>query len=103
MVDQSQIVLETLLLVGWCRPFSDFWAMIPDNDQCMPGAMTKHYMATLVTNISSDVLILMIPLPLLWKRSGDIGVRSRWKTRLILFAIFALGCFAVSILVHMCV
>lgn len=70
-----------------CRPFHGYWAVPPPNPQC---TTFEHYaIAQACFNLSSDTLMLMIPLPLLF------GARLPMKQKLILSIVFGLGIFVI--------
>ncbi|KAF9878389.1 hypothetical protein CkaCkLH20_03881 [Colletotrichum karsti] len=85
--------ISLYVAIGWtatqitmftaCRPFSGYWAVPPPNRQC---ATFEHY-AILQGwfNISSDTLMLMVPLPLIFKMSVC------WRQKVVLVFIFSLG------------
>lgn len=93
--------MEVLYLGVWCRPFSQYFAVPPSNSKlsrlafpCGPltsteqcSAATNHLITNAVFNISSDLIILSIPLPLLFK------VRLPWKNKGILLGVFLIGAF----------
>ncbi|KAJ1325871.1 hypothetical protein MN608_09070 [Microdochium nivale] len=81
------VVMEILYLGVWCRPFNQYWAVPPDNIQC--SAATNHLITNLVLNVSSDIMIMLIPMPILLKSSLPL------KKKLMLSAIFLLGCFTI--------
>src|ERR1700761_2463877 len=65
--------LACYVAVGWvateitfftaCRPFKGYWAVPPPNPQC---TTLQHYaIVQAVFNISSDLLMLSVPLPML--------------------------------------
>lgn len=81
------VVMEVLYLGVWCRPFNQYWAVPPASRQC--SAATNHLITNAVFNISSDLIIICIPMPLLFK------VRLPRKNKLILFAIFIIGAFTI--------
>ncbi|KAK8088698.1 hypothetical protein PG997_003659, partial [Apiospora hydei] len=60
----------------------------PDNVQC--SAATNHLITNAILNISSDLLIIMIPMPILLQAQLPI------KKKAILCGVFALGTFTVS-------
>ncbi|KAK7436805.1 hypothetical protein CaCOL14_000437 [Colletotrichum acutatum] len=66
-----------------CRPFSGYWAMPPPDPQCT----TYENYAILQGwfNISSDMLMLMIPLPLVFR------MKVPWKQKVVLLFVFSLG------------
>jgi hypothetical protein len=96
--------MEVLYFGVWCRPFNQYWA-VPTNssrynteaipyqtltstEQC--SAATNHLITNAVFNISSDFIILSIPMPLLFK------VRLPKKNKCILLGIFMIGAFTVG-------
>lgn len=81
--------MEILYLGVWCRPFNQYWAVPPSSKQC--SAATNHLITNAVLNISSDLMIISIPMPLLFK------VKIPTKNKLILCGIFLIGVFNVSL------
>ncbi|CAI6340185.1 unnamed protein product [Periconia digitata] len=79
------IVMEILYFGVWCRPFNQYWAIVPNSSQC--SAATNHLITNAVLNISSDLMIIAIPMPLLFK------VKLPLKNKLILCGIFLIGTF----------
>ncbi|KAJ3556283.1 hypothetical protein NPX13_g10169 [Xylaria arbuscula] len=84
----SFVLMEILYLGVWCRPFNQYWAVPPKSTQC--SAATNHLITNAVLNISSDVFILLIPLPIF----AQINIAMRKK--IVLIGVFALGSFTVS-------
>lgn len=70
----------------WCRPFSDYWQVPTDNVQCTTAL--HHLITNLVFNLSSDLMIMAIPLPLLLKQ------HVVWKKKLLMVFPFTLGAFS---------
>ncbi|KAH6638096.1 hypothetical protein C7974DRAFT_154186 [Boeremia exigua] len=81
------VIMEILYFGVWCRPFNQYFAMPTNSIQC--SAATNHLITNAVFNISSDLIILSIPMPLLFK------VRLPKKNKLILIGIFLIGLFTV--------
>ncbi|KAF2855495.1 hypothetical protein T440DRAFT_156151 [Plenodomus tracheiphilus IPT5] len=81
------VIMEILYFGVWCRPFSQYWAIPPNSNQC--SAATNHLITNAVFNISSDLIIISIPMPLLFK------VRLPKKNKTILFVIFLIGAFTI--------
>jgi hypothetical protein len=79
------VVMEVLYFGVWCRPFNQYWAVPTNSKQC--SAATNHLITNAVFNISSDFIILSIPMPLLFK------VRLPKKNKFILVGIFMIGAF----------
>jgi hypothetical protein len=89
--------LAIYVAIGWCsteiafftacRPFSGYWAMPPPDPQCT----TLQYYAIVQAcfNISSDTLMLFIPLPLVFK------LAMPWKQKGVLLVIFSMGIFVI--------
>ncbi|KAH7346864.1 hypothetical protein BKA65DRAFT_285935 [Rhexocercosporidium sp. MPI-PUGE-AT-0058] len=70
-----------------CTPFSGYWAMPPPNPQC---TTLEHYaIIQAVFNISSDTLMLFIPLPLITKLNMPLKQKS------VLLLIFSMGLFVI--------
>ncbi|KAF4962768.1 hypothetical protein FSARC_9172 [Fusarium sarcochroum] len=82
------VIMEILYLGVWCRPFNQYWAVPPDNTQC--SAATNHLITNAVLNISSDVMIILIPMPIFLKSQLPL------KRKVVLIAVFALGAFTAS-------
>ena len=78
-------VMFILYFGVWCRPFSDYWKVPTNNTQCTTAL--NHLIDNLVFNLSSDVMIMAIPLPLLLRQ------RLAWKKKLLMVLPFSLGFF----------
>ncbi|KAF7675283.1 nucleotide-binding domain-containing protein [Alternaria burnsii] len=68
------VVMEVLYLGVWCRPFNQYWAVPPNSKQC--SAATNHLITNAVFNISSDLIILSIPMPLLFKDCNTMHIHD---------------------------
>lgn len=78
----------TCLYVGvWCQPFYDYWAVPVQNQQC--STAENHLILNCALNISSDLMIMMIPLPPL------IKTRLPLRKKLLLCGLFSLGLFVI--------
>ncbi|KAG9232690.1 hypothetical protein BJ875DRAFT_71802 [Amylocarpus encephaloides] len=91
------IYLSIYVFVGWvsteiafftaCRPFYGYWAMPPPTPQC---TTLEHYAIVQgAFNISSDLLMLCIPLPLFYK------LNVPWRQKGVLVVIFGMGTFVI--------
>ncbi|KAI6248186.1 hypothetical protein HI914_03123 [Erysiphe necator] len=91
------VYLSVYVAVGWvstqiafftaCRPFAGYWAMPPPNPQC---TTLEHYAIVQgCFNISSDILMLSIPLPLITKLNVPLKQKS------VLLIIFSMGIFVI--------
>lgn len=81
------IVMEILYFGVWCRPFNQYWAVPVANEQC--SAAIHHLITNAVFNISSDIMMLCIPLPLL------ITSKLPPTKKLVLCMLFSLGVFVI--------
>ncbi|EQB47680.1 hypothetical protein CGLO_13148 [Colletotrichum gloeosporioides Cg-14] len=85
--------LALYVVIGWaatqitmfsaCHPFTDYWAVPPSNPQC--ATFETYAILQAWFNISSDMLMLMVPLPLI------IRMTVSWKQKVVLVFIFSLG------------
>jgi hypothetical protein len=81
------IAIEIPYFFVLCRPFSQYWALPVDNPQC---ANYFYYcIIQMVFNVSSDFLMLLIPLPLI------INAKVPPLKRALLIGIFSLGLFVI--------
>ncbi|KAE8445190.1 hypothetical protein EG329_013687 [Mollisiaceae sp. DMI_Dod_QoI] len=96
-VQKLVFYLAIYVSIGWiateiafftaCRPFKGYWAMPPPNPQC---TTLQHYaIVQACFNISSDTLMLFIPLPLITKLNMPI------KQKVVLTLIFSMGVFVI--------
>jgi hypothetical protein len=96
---QQRIVKAVAIYVacGWlgtelcfflaCRPFNGYWAVPPPDPQC---TTLQRYSITQATfNLSSDILMLGIMLPLL------VQVNLPFRQKVVLVGIFSLGSFVI--------
>ncbi|KAF2795138.1 hypothetical protein K505DRAFT_273849 [Melanomma pulvis-pyrius CBS 109.77] len=83
----SYFVMEMLWFTAWCRPFNQYWAVPTNSTQC--SAMINHLITNATLNISSDVMIMLIPLPLVFK------VKIPLEKKLVLGGIFFIGVFTI--------
>ncbi|KIW89703.1 uncharacterized protein Z519_09859 [Cladophialophora bantiana CBS 173.52] len=81
----TYIVMEICYFAVWCRPFHDYWQTPTNNVQCTTAL--HHLIMNLVFNLSSDILILSIPLPLFVKAHLEL------KKKILLVFPFSLGLF----------
>ncbi|KUJ14456.1 uncharacterized protein LY89DRAFT_139975 [Mollisia scopiformis] len=81
------IVMEILYFGVWCRPFDQYWAVPVANEQC--SAAIHHLITNAVFNISSDIMMLCIPIPLLIKSQLPRA------NKIILCGLFGLGIFVI--------
>ena len=90
--------LAIYVSIGWvaveiafftlCIPFKGYWGMPPPNPQC---TTLEHYaMIQAVFNLSSDVCMLFIPIPIVLSLSLPL------KQKMVLSIVFSMGLFVVS-------
>ncbi|KAL8989206.1 MAG: hypothetical protein Q9169_008408 [Polycauliona sp. 2 TL-2023] len=77
------ILIQILYLGVWCRPIQQYWQVPVDNSQC--ASYYHHLITSAVFNITSDLMMLYIPLPIL------IKARLPLKRKIILCGVFSLG------------
>lgn len=77
------------LLLG-CSPFRVFWNPIP-SQHCHNGGGNAFVIANAVTNITIDIPILALPIPIIWKLQIRDG--KKWGVR----GVFLLGALYVFI------
>jgi hypothetical protein len=70
-----------------CRPFSQYWALPVKNRQC--SSYFYYCIIQMVFNVSSDFLMLLLPLPFI------INAKVPPLKRALLIAIFSLGLFVI--------
>ncbi|KAJ2984777.1 hypothetical protein NUW58_g5883 [Xylaria curta] len=87
-VATSFVVMEILYLGVWCRPFNQYWAVPPDSVQC--SAATNHLITNAVFNITSDIFIITIPMPIF------LSINVTPKKKAVLCGVFALGFFTIG-------
>lgn len=58
----SFVIMDILYFGVWCQPFHDYWAVPTPNRQC--DAATNHLITNAVFNLTSDVAMLAIGLPM---------------------------------------
>ena len=62
------VVIMTISLS--CRPFNHYWQINPDPGNVCQAAISKPIIwVSFVSNVSTDVFLLLIPIPMLWKSS----------------------------------
>lgn len=83
----SLIVMQILYFTTWCRPFRAYWTVPAPSPQCT--TLTSHRITNTVFNISSDLAMLAIALPLSLRSLLPL------KRKLILSLLFSLCLFAI--------
>ncbi|KAF5962741.1 integral membrane protein PTH11 [Fusarium bulbicola] len=86
-VTTGLVIMEILYFGVWCRPFNQYWAVPPKNTQC--SAATNHLITNAVINITSDIMIILIPMPIFLKSQLPL------KRKAVLVGVFALGSFTI--------
>ncbi|KAL8663811.1 MAG: hypothetical protein Q9168_008030 [Polycauliona sp. 1 TL-2023] len=77
------LLIQILYLGVWCRPIQQYWQVPVENSQC--ASYYHHLITSAVFNITSDLMMLYIPLPIL------IKARLPMKRKIILCGVFSLG------------
>ncbi|KAF7959061.1 hypothetical protein EAE96_002578 [Botrytis aclada] len=86
-VGTSLLVMEILYFGVWCRPFSNYWAVPTPNEQC--STALHHLIVNATFNISSDLMMLFLPMPLVIKAQLPTLKKG------LLISVFSLGIFAI--------
>lgn len=103
------VIMEILFFAVWCRPFPEYWSVPTDNgtfnlcsalyvelstllrlyqtEQC--STYHNHLILNTVLNLSSDILMLFIPLPIIIRAKLPI------RKKLILTCVFSVGLFTI--------
>ncbi|KAI9051887.1 hypothetical protein LZ554_004143 [Drepanopeziza brunnea f. sp. 'monogermtubi'] len=82
------LVIEVLYFFLFCTPFAQYWAVPVENSECA----TYHIysIVQMSFNVSSDILLVMSPMPLVWKTKLPL------KRKLILTAVFSLASLTIA-------
>ena len=83
----TYIIMVVLFFAVWCRPFHNYWSVPAANPQC--ATYHDHLIVNTVFNISSDLMMLCIPLPVL------IRAKLPLRKKLILCVVFSMGIFVI--------
>ncbi|TGO60959.1 hypothetical protein BCON_0031g00370 [Botryotinia convoluta] len=86
-VGTGLVVMEVLYFGVWCRPFSNYWAVPTPNEQC--STALNHLIVNATFNISSDLMMLFLPMPLVIKAQLPTVKKA------LLISVFSLGIFAI--------
>ncbi|KAG5992052.1 hypothetical protein E4U43_003862, partial [Claviceps pusilla] len=81
----TYVVVIFLFIFFWCHPTSEYWAVPVKIEQC--ATYYNHMIFATACNISSDILLLLIPVPIILK------TRLPRKRKFILILILGLGVF----------
>jgi hypothetical protein len=84
----TYIVMEILYFGYWCRPFHDYWQTPTNNTECTTAL--HHLILNLAFNLSSDLMIMSIPIPMILKAHMDK------KRKFLLVFPFSLGVFTMA-------
>ena len=72
-----------LVFIFNCHPFTGYWTLPPPQEEC--ATYFRYEVTQAVFNISSDLAMLSVILPMLFK------LRMPWKTKVPLIFIFSMG------------
>ncbi|KAM0233907.1 hypothetical protein ACHAPO_006778 [Fusarium lateritium] len=63
-------VATMIAIFAGCRPFSNYWQISPDPGNSCQAAISKPIVwASFASNVSTDIYLIAIPLPMLWGSS----------------------------------
>lgn len=83
----SFVVMDILYFGVWCQPFHEYWAVPTISRQC--DAATNHLITNAVFNLTSDVAMLVIVLPIF------LRMKLAWRKKIPLILLFSLGIFTI--------
>ncbi|KZM23365.1 hypothetical protein ST47_g5499 [Ascochyta rabiei] len=87
LIGATYVATELSILLG-CRPFERNWQIYPDpGNYCQPAISKIDLYVTVVLNVLTDMYLMSIPMPMLWKASLDI------RRKLSLVLVFGGGIF----------
>ncbi|KAH6859293.1 hypothetical protein B0T12DRAFT_453888 [Alternaria alternata] len=89
-------IATIIVFLTHCHPIHRLWQVYPyPGDDC--ALNISKYLALVVTNVTTDLMILFIPLPLLW------GVRLPFKRKLLYFFWLCTGIFIMTATLLRCI
>ncbi|KAF1925977.1 uncharacterized protein M421DRAFT_423259 [Didymella exigua CBS 183.55] len=66
----TTFVVVVLTIFLSCRPLNHYWQISPNpGNSCQPAISKPIVWVTFVTNVSTDIFLFMIPVPMLWNSS----------------------------------
>ncbi|KAK1830603.1 hypothetical protein QBC39DRAFT_260517 [Podospora conica] len=80
----SFVLVVFLLLFHWCGPVQGYWDLPVKNPEC--ATYYKHMIFATAFNISTDLMLLCIPIPIV------IQSRIPMKRKIVLCCVLGLGC-----------
>ncbi|KAH6637523.1 hypothetical protein C7974DRAFT_142926 [Boeremia exigua] len=87
LIGATYIATELSILLG-CQPFKRNWQIQPDpGNFCQPAVSKIDLYVTVVLNVLTDIYLLSIPMPMLWKANLEL------KRKLSLVVVFGGGVF----------
>lgn len=91
--------LATMLSINLsCMPFHNNWQIYPDpGNTCQPAISRVNCLVTVVLNVITDLYLMSIPLPLLWKAQMPL------KRKILLLTMFSGGFFIIAAAILRCV
>ncbi|KAK2007168.1 hypothetical protein LZ32DRAFT_542485 [Colletotrichum eremochloae] len=84
----AYLAVIVALYGGWCRPFSDYMEMEPENAQCL--TWRNYNILQITMNLSTDLILLLIPVTLISQ------LKMKIVKKLLLICLFSMGIFVMS-------
>ncbi|OCK93152.1 uncharacterized protein K441DRAFT_661911 [Cenococcum geophilum 1.58] len=83
------LLVQVLYFAVWCHPIEEYWRVPfnPNKPQCI--SYINHMITATVFNVSSDLMMLCIPIPLVIRTTLPL------RRKLILCGVFSLGIFVI--------
>src|SRR4051812_24300949 len=91
LVLASYVATLLAIFIG-CRPFKHYWQVVPDpGNNCQAAISLTIVWTSFAANVSTDIYLIAIPLPMLWQSS--LKLLNKIASTIILGAgIFVLVC-----------
>jgi hypothetical protein len=64
----TTFIIVIMIIYLSCRPFHHYWQINPNPGNACQAAISKPILwSSFVTNVSTDIFLILIPVPMLWK------------------------------------
>ncbi|KAK1994163.1 hypothetical protein LX36DRAFT_584861 [Colletotrichum falcatum] len=81
----AYLAVIVALYGGWCRPFSEYMELKPQNAQCL--TWTSYNILQITMNLSTDLILLLIPVTLISQ------LKMKIVKKLLFICLFSMGLF----------
>ncbi|KAH8434326.1 uncharacterized protein LDX57_011973 [Aspergillus melleus] len=88
----STFIASVVTILGSCRPFHKYWQINPDPGEICQAAVSKPIIwVSFAANVSTDLYLIFIPIPMLWKSSLKL-IKKIASTIVLSTGVFTLVC-----------